>query len=501
MLNKYKKFQGGYVFKKPEGIFKKDIEEASMPTKVTIPLKLRFGSTIIPLVKKGDRVRAGQIIARDDETISAPAVASVNGVVEDILQIDYFYGKVEAVVIRSDGTKDYLKLEESAEDYEKLSSEKISELIYISGAASLGKSGIPTTFKSSPARPKSIDNLIITTFGTDPFSLDDKIIFNTKERELYKGLAILKRALPNINVTIAVDKKDKRFIKSMIDTIRRGSSAIKIPDWIFIQPLEKKYPQESEDMLLRAILKKTIPVGGLGTDIGVLVLDIHDVLRVYEAVARGVPFIERTVALAGSAVKENKYINLRIGISLEEVLKGNIKDGVIPRAIFGSTMTGLLQKDFSIPVGRSIGHITVLEESIKRQFMAFMRAGLKSDSYSHVFLSSYVPCAREYNTNMHGELRPCIQCGYCEEVCPVGIIPHLLSKQIKHDLCEGAERLKIFACIDCGMCSYVCLCKIPLADDIAWGKRKLIEEGCPVPRVKVKESEEAVKAYRGRMPL
>lgn len=233
MLNRYKKFQGGYTFRKPEGIFSKEIETAPIPTKVTIPLKLRFGSTIIPLVKKGDRVNAGQIIARDDETISAPAIASVNGIVEDILQIDYFYGKVNAIVIRSDGTKDYIKLAESTEDYEKLSPDKINELIYVSGAASLGKSGIPTIFKSSPARPKSIDNLIITTFGTGPFSLDEKIILRSRERDFYQGLAILKRALPNVKATIAMDKRDRHFIKEMIDAIRRNSHAIKIPDWIF----------------------------------------------------------------------------------------------------------------------------------------------------------------------------------------------------------------------------------------------------------------------------
>ncbi|MCQ9206907.1 MAG: 4Fe-4S dicluster domain-containing protein [Omnitrophica bacterium] len=502
MLNKYRRFRGGYTFRKPEGVFKKNIETAPLPKKVIIPLKLRFGSKITLLVKKGHRVRAGQVIARDDETISTPAVASVNGTVEDILQINYFYGKVDAVVIRSDGTSDYMKLEGSEENYTRLSHDKISELIYTSGAASLGKSGIPTIFKSSPARPKSINSIIITTFGTGPFALDDELIFKGRESDFYKGLDILKRILPNAKTTIAMDKKNKTFMKGMIDAIRRGSTTTTVPDWIFVQPLEKKYPQESEDMLVRAILKKKIPIGGLGVDIGVLILDIHDVLRVYEAVALGKPFIERTVAFAGSAARENKYINMRIGVSLEEILKGNVKDNTEPRAIFGNALTGLLEKDVSMPVGRSIGHITILEEARARQFLAFMHPGLCQDSYSNAFLSSCVASSKiKYDTNMRGELRPCIQCGYCEEVCPVSIIPHLLSKQIKHDLCDGAEKLGIFECIDCGLCSYVCPCKIPLADDIASGKRKLIEEGCPVWKVKVKESEEAVKGYRGRMPL
>ncbi|MFH1752550.1 MAG: hypothetical protein ABH875_00045, partial [Candidatus Omnitrophota bacterium] len=177
MLNKYKCFRGGYLFKKPAGTFAEGIEDASLPVRVIIPLKLKFGSTVTLLVKKGDKVKAGQVIARDDETVSAPAIASVSGVIEDIRQIDYFYGKVEAVVIKSDGLKGYMEIEGATRDHKNLSYEKISELIYLSGAAALGKSGIPTTFKSSPARPKAIDDLIVTTFGTGPFSLDDKIIF------------------------------------------------------------------------------------------------------------------------------------------------------------------------------------------------------------------------------------------------------------------------------------------------------------------------------------
>lgn len=501
MLNQTKKFKGGYRFKKAEGVYSDVIKTASIPSKVTLPLKLRFGSTLTPLVKKGDKVRAGQIIARNDDNISAPAVASVNGTVVDIKPIEYYYGKVEAVVIESDGSSDFISVEGSASDFERLSFEKISELIYISGAASLGKSGIPTIYKSSPARPNSIENLIITTFGTDPFSLNERILLKGKEQEFYNGIIILKKALPNVKVTIAVDKDDREFTQHIIDALRRGSSATKVPDWIYLQPLQRKYPQESEDMLTRTILGKKIPIGGLGVDIGVLILDIQSVIRVCEAVAEGKPFIERTVALAGSACKEHSYINIRIGTSLKEVLEGNLKEVEKFRAIFGGTMAGLWQKDLSITVGRSIGHITVLTEQAQRQFLAFMRPGGGYDSYSYAFLSSYLPSGARYDTNMHGELRPCIQCGYCEEVCPVSIVPHYLSKHIRQDICDGLEKLGIFECIDCGLCSYVCPSKIPLCDDIVKGKKRLIEEGCPVPMVKVKESEEAVKAYRGRMPL
>lgn len=502
MFNKKKTFRGGYTFKSPDVKSSDTVDTAPIPEKVTIPLRLRFSSTIKPLVQKGDTVKAGQIIARDDDTISTPAIASVNGVVEDIRQIDYYYGKTDAMVIKSDGSGGYLKVEGASEDFEKLTAEAINELLYVSGATALGKSGIPTTHKSSPAVPKSIDNLMITTFNTVPFSLEDKVLLKNKFDRFYNGVSILKRVLPNVKVTIVMDRKDRVFIDEMADIIRRKSAITKTPDWIFIQPVDKKYPQESEDMLVRTLLERKIPMGGLGTDIGVLILEVQDVLQVYEAVAEGKPLIERTIAITGSACKEGKYISLRIGTSIQDALKGNIKDDVEPRVLFGNSLSGLLQQDLSIPVGRSIGHITVLEENRKREFQSFMKPGFKSDSYSNAFVSSAIPsCKVKYDTNMHGELRPCIQCSYCQDVCPVQIIPHLLSKQIKHDICEETDRLGIFDCIDCGLCSYVCPSKIPLADDIYRGKKKLIEDGCTVQMVKVKESEEAVKSYRGRMPL
>ncbi len=502
MLNKRKTFKGGYTFRTPKITFSERVETLSIPERVVIPLSLRFSSKITPLVQKGDKVQAGQIIARDDETVSTPAIASVNGIVEDIRQIDCHYGKVAAVVIRSDGSSEYKAVEGATENFEKLSSEKINEILYLSGVTALGKSGIPTSFKSSPVQPKSINNLIVTTFGTGPFSPDQKILLKGSEDRLYKGISILKKAFPDINVTIVLDSKDKVFQEEMINIIKRSNSSAKTSEWIFIQPLDKKYPQESEDMLARTILDEKVPIGGFGVDVGTLMLGTHEILRVYDAVVEGKPLIENTISLSGSACKEGKYINLRVGTSIENAIEGNIKENIEGRIIFGGTMSGLVQKDLSMPVGRSIGHITVLEEYKEKEFLAFMRPGLDRDSYSNAFLSAVVPCAKsEYNTNMHGEGRPCVQCGYCDEVCPVGIYPHLLSKHIKHDICEETEQLGIFECIDCGLCSYVCPCKIPLTDHITKGKRTLIEEGCTVFRVKTKESEEAVKAYRGRMPL
>ena len=72
-----------------------------------------------------------------------------------------------------------------------------------------------------------------------------------------------------------------------------------------------------------------------------------------------------------------------------------------------------------------------------------------------------------------------ISCNYCEEACPVNVIPHLLSKYVQRNIIdETLMKLRIFNCIECGLCSYVCPSKIPLAKYIKEGQEKLTIQGC-----------------------
>jgi Na+-translocating ferredoxin:NAD+ oxidoreductase RnfC subunit len=83
-------FKGGYKFKRYEGQPSPVLVEDNLPKRVIIPMRQGFGTEVKPLVKKGDTVLAGQIIGRDDVSVSSPIHASINGVVEDIKKLNYF---------------------------------------------------------------------------------------------------------------------------------------------------------------------------------------------------------------------------------------------------------------------------------------------------------------------------------------------------------------------------------------------------------------------------
>src|SRR3989338_2722907 len=107
MRKPFKGLRGGNKFRNYDGQAKPVMAVNPMPSKVIIPMRQGFGQEAKPLVKKGDAVSAGQIIGRDDNSISSPVHASINGVVEDIKRMNYFKRDITMVVIRGqdDSTK------------------------------------------------------------------------------------------------------------------------------------------------------------------------------------------------------------------------------------------------------------------------------------------------------------------------------------------------------------------------------------------------------------
>ena len=131
MIRYFQTFKGGYKFKNFSGQPKDTLIDLGIPRKVIIPLRQGFSREVKPLVKIGDGVFAGQIIGRDDSTISSPVHSSVNGIVEDIRRINYFKRDITMVLIRSTNLSSEIpRLDGHSAQWWQLSNEKIEELIW-----------------------------------------------------------------------------------------------------------------------------------------------------------------------------------------------------------------------------------------------------------------------------------------------------------------------------------------------------------------------------------
>ena len=496
IMSKHTNFQRGYEFKNFGGQPEEELIRLEIPARVTIPLAQGVGGEVAAVIKPGQKVGAGQIIGRDDELVSSPVHSSVNGEVVDIARIDHLGRETGAVIIDSDGTDGWQKIQGCSSAWEELPAKKIGELIYLSGASSAGKTGIPTAFNSSTITPEEVEDVIIQGVGSEVHNLSLEVLLQDERLSFFvEGVKILRKMMVKARFHLVLDRAQK----SLVDKI---SQLLPTEDLIGISTVARKYPVEHDETLVPLLLGRKITHGYSATSVGAVVLDIQAVLQAYEAVVEGKPVIERMVALCGSGLVERPHVKARLGTSLEDVIKGKVNADTSVRFVLNSCLIGQSIPDLSGPIDRTFTTVTALLEENERQFLAFARPGLKRDSYSRtclagLFTKSSKMFQKTCGTNVHGELRPCIFCTFCEEVCPAEVIPHLLFHHVEKDIIdESLLKYEIFDCIECNLCSYVCPSKIPLVQYIKEGKARLLEEGfeCPGPEVAAKGVEGHTKA-------
>ena len=470
-------FSGGYCFKGFECESTLEVIKSEVPPEVAIPLKQGFGKEVSAIVKPGDVVKAGQIIGRDDDTISSPIHSSVNGTVNEIELVEYFNEKTQTVFITTDSSSDWMPIEGHSAEWSALPADKIEELLYLSGVTSLGSSGIPSKYKSSIISPFEVEHIIIHHTESDLFNescamlLKDELLSHFVE-----GLAILKAVMKMSKIHIAFSRSSSKWLMRIADMIKDKDSILE--DSTSFYTLKSKYPQHRDEVLIPSILGRKFPHGYLPANIGVLTFTIQDVLHVYDAVVTGKPLIERLISLAGPGFDHRPYLLVKIGTSFQDIIVSRRKRDRELRFIINSITTGKTILDLNMPVTKTCSRVISIIEERGGDTFSFIRLGARKDSYSNTFLSLFCSPKKSLTTNIHGERRPCISCGFCSDCCPSGLYPNLLHLYVlREKIDEPLVQFGIFDCIECNLCTYVCPSKIPVAKLLKEGKVKLLHEG------------------------
>ncbi len=460
-----KTFSGGYHFNF-EGNPRAEVVEMEIPSTVIIPLKQGYGDEVKPLVKPGDKVKAGQVIGRDDQLVSSPVHASVSGEVEKLDSVEYPRGAVTSIVIKSDGATQWEPLAGRQKDWIRLSVPEIEELLYTSGVTSLDSQGIPTKYNSSPNSGRDVKHLIVKGVEANPYNVLLPVLMAGEGLHRFiEGLRILQKIMPQAKVHVALNSNRPELFAELNKLAQEY-------EWLELHSLTPKYPQGSDEVLISTILGESSVKDSLA-----VVLKVQTILQARDAVIEGKPSIERMVALSGPGWEDNIHLMVRVGTPLKSITDKYLKKTGLHRLVPNNLLTNLAITDLSLPVDRTFDNLNAIPENTNRALFSCLRAGPQRSSYSRSFLSAMLPMLEKTcDTNAHGEARACIFCGYCEEVCPAGIIPHLLDKYVKKNIIdEQLIRFGVFNCVECNLCSYVCPSKIHLAWNIKAGQQLLIE--------------------------
>lgn len=400
---------------------------------VTIALHQHTGAPCTPLVKVGEKVKAGQKIGDVDATITAPVHSSVSGKVKAIIEITTVSGvKTKAVTIESDGLNE-VGYEKYEDDYNSLEPEEIVRRVREAGIVGLGGAGFPTHVKIKRNPKDTINYVLVNGAECEPYLTGDQVIMEEYPEKVVKGLDIVMRAMGASKGFIGIESNKPVAIEKV-------KEACKLVENIEVSVLKTKYPQGDQRRLIDSILGMKMPSSLRSTDEGVQVINSSTAAAVYDAVALGKPLYEKVVTVTGSAIANPKNLMVKVGTSFRELLDycGGFKEEP-GKIIIGGPMMGDAQFTIDSPTLKANGGIIVMNKEEAKPPL----------------------------------VEACIKCGRCVDVCPVYLMPLYLQAEVLHDRYEEAEKLNIMDCIECGSCSYVCPAKRPLVEAIRHGKREL----------------------------
>ena len=415
----------------------KKIETLALPKQVIIPLGQHIGAPAQALVKKGDLVKVGTLLAKAGGFVSANIHSSVSGKVNKIDNVlDASGYKKPAIYIDVEGDEWEESIDRS-EDLVKecsLSPKEIIDKIAQAGIVGLGGATFPTQVKLMPPPGSKPEIVIINAVECEPYLTSDHSLMMEKGEQILVGVSILMKAV-NVNKAVIGVENNKSDAIAHLSKLAAGYKGIEV------MPLKVRYPQGGEKQLIDAVIKRQVKSGALPISTGAIVQNVGTAYSIYEAVQKNKPLFERVVTVTGKAVAKPSNLLVRIGTPIANLIEaaGGLPENT-GKIIGGGPMMGKALISADVPVTKGSSGVLLLtrEESVRKP------------------------------------MSNCIRCAKCVNACPMGLVPSLLMNATEFKNWELAEKNHITDCIECGSCSYTCPANRPLLDNIRFGKGKVM---------------------------
>ncbi|MBU0488686.1 MAG: electron transport complex subunit RsxC [Bacteroidetes bacterium] len=412
------------------------IEVLSLPKRVFIPIGQHLGAPAVLQVKKGDKVKAGQLIAKGEAFISANIHSSVSGTVAKIEEINDTSGyRRMAVIIDVEGDEWEEGIDRSASIKKEctLSTEDIIAKVKEKGVVGLGGATFPSHVKLMVPQGKKADVLIINGIECEPYLTSDHRLMLERGEEILVGVSILMKGLRVTKAMIGIEANKPDAIEHL-QKLTAGFSGIEVFG------LKVKYPQGAEKQLIKALINREVPSGKLPIEVGAVVHNAGTALAVYEAVQKNKPLVERVVTVTGRSVIKPSNFLVRIGTPVSELIEaaGGLPEGT-GKVISGGPMMGKALISLDVPVVKGTSGILLMTKAESKRAV----------------------------------VQNCIRCATCSDACPMGLEPYLIGATAAMENWEQAEKERVMDCIECGSCHYICPSGRPLLDYIRVGKIKV----------------------------
>jgi electron transport complex protein RnfC len=410
------------------------IRRMPFPTEIVLPLSQHTGKPATPIVQPGDRVERGDKIAAEDGFISSPIHSSTAGTVQEVGLWPHPAGDYKtAVRIKVEQFSAQAPRPRIIPGWEGLSRDELVDAVRQAGVVGLGGAAFPTHVKLNPPKDFPVDTILINGAECEPYLTTDHRTMVEYPERVHIGIRIMMKCLGVGRAVIGIEKNKP-------DAVERLRATLPDDVDITVQPLTVKYPQGAEKMLIKSLLDREVPSGGLPMHVGVIVQNVASAATIAEVFETGLPLIERIMTVTGLGIRQPANLIVPIGTKTRDLL--DACGGMLPDArevVFGGPMMGTAVADLDAPVMKGTTGVVVLSErEVKPQ--------------------------RSY---------PCIRCGHCVDACPVFLNPQILGQLAMSERWEEMQEHNLLDCMLCGCCSYTCPSNIPLSQLFSMGKAGL----------------------------
>lgn len=411
-----------------------------LPMKATVPLSQHIGVPATPCVAAGDTVERGQIVGKPSGRISSSIHSPITGTVRSVGTATDDKGyPVPAIIIEASAEQheaDTRRREEIYASLEKnvrrdlsetLDAAAIREIIEEKGVVGLGGATFPSQVKLGLPGGVKAEVLIVNACECEPMLTCDDALMRTWPGCIAEGVELVMKACGAPRAIIGIEDNKPEAAHALREAIPAGYP-------IEVLVLKTKYPQGGEKQLVQAVTGKYIPSGALPAAVGAVVHNVATIFAAYMAVALGVPLTDRVVTLTGANSLKGNFL-VATGTPLSELLRDTPAASEI---VVGGPMMGHSAIATDAPVIKSTSGVVVFD------------AGTETRAVS-----------------------PCLRCGKCVSVCPMGLEPYLIATYGRQGRWEDAADHAATDCIECGSCSYICPSGRPIVDYIRVAKNRL----------------------------
>lgn len=408
------------------------IAPVAMPTpaSVLMPLSMHIGAPATPVVKTGDLVTVGQVIAEASGYVSAKIHSSVSGKVKNTDTTILSNGrKVSAILIESDGLNTVC---EELAPREVNTLEELVAAVKDSGIVGLGGAGFPTEVKLNV---KSVEEIVINGAECEPYITSDTRTMLDRSDDIKYGIEILNKCLNPKRIVFGIESNKPECI-SNIKKLTEGISNVEVA------PLKAMYPQGGEKVLVYHTTGRIIMEGKLPIDAGVIVINCTTLAEIASFIRTGMPLVKKCITVDGGAVAEPKNVIAPIGTRIADLIAfaGGTKEEP-KKVILGGPMMGWSVESPEMPVMKNTNAVLFFNEK-----------------------EATVP-----------EPTACIKCGNCVNACPFGLDPKAFVQALRANDDEALVALKANICMECGCCSFVCPAKRQLVHTNKIAKAKVMK--------------------------